>query len=197
MMFVITMMIGMMIEVTTALRCDPQELSEARALLLRLRRRDLFALVGEVLLSNQDYEGLLSSRHDGVMTSMIIRKEVYESIRSIQYPDEEDRAAAVAACCPISENDLFCEIIKMNYGKGILNPVDGPTAFYRPKARLDDDDGDDMDDDHEGDVCEGGTFESMGEQDRYWSVGVMPQGSLSILSISSRLYLWLSVRPFE
>ena len=185
-------------KVTTALRCDPQELSEARALLLRLRRRDLFALVGEVLLSNQDYEGLLSSRHDGVMTSMIIRTEVYESIRSIQYPDEEDRTAATAAaCCLISENDLFCEIIKMNYGKGILNPVDGPTAFYRPKARLDDDDGDDMDDDHEGDVCEGGTFESMGEQDRYWSVGVMPQGSLSCLSISSSLYLWQSVRPFE
>jgi hypothetical protein len=194
MMFVIMMMmeimIVVMIEVTAALRFDPQELSEARALLLRLRRRDLFALVGEVLLSNQDYEGLLSSRHDGVMTSMIIRKEVYESVRSIQYPDEEDRTAvpAAAGCCPISENDLFCEIIKMNYGKGILNPVDGPTAFYRPKKRLDGDDDDDMDDDREGDVCEGGTFESMGEQDRYWSVGVMPQGSLPCLSISWRLY---------
>ena len=75
--------------------------------------------------------------------------------------------------------------------------VVGPNEIHLAGNVLDNDDGDDMDDDHEGDVCEGGTFESMGEQDRYWSVGVMPQGSLSNLSISSRLYLWLSVRPFE
>ena len=138
-----------------------------------------------MLLSNEDYEGLLSKRHDGVMTSMIIRKEVYEYVKSI-HPDRDDGGGGGegdrAACPPISENDLFCEIIKMNYGKGILNPVDGPTAFYRPKAPLDDDDHHGGDDDHDDEVSDaagegGGAFRSMSEQDRYWSVGVMPQGS--------------------
>jgi len=161
------------------LTCSPmiytvyaQELSEARALLLRLRKRDLFAMVGEVLLSHRDYEGLLSNRHDGVMTSTIIRDEVHALIKA-SYPD-----------FLISGNDLFCEIIKMNYGKGILNPVDGPTAFYRPKASSDDD-GDDTDlvnEDHD-DVYDPaaaiGAFRSMAEQEHYWSVGVVPQGNTS------------------
>ena len=165
------------------------------------------------MLSNEDYEGLLSKRHDGVMTSMIIRKEVYEYVKSI-HPDGDDDGddgdgddgGDRAACPPISENDLFCEIIKMNYGKGSLNPVDGPTAFYRPKAPLDDDDHHGGDDDHDDEVCDaagegegGGAFRSMSEQDRYWSVGVMPQGSslhLHCLSAHGCIYS-MAIQSFD
>lgn len=33
----------------------------------------------------------------------------------------------------VKDDDVFCEIVKISYGKGAKNPVSGPTAFYEPK----------------------------------------------------------------
>ena len=161
-----------------------QELSAARALLLRLRTRDLFVLAGEVLLSHDRYEALRLSRRDSIVTNSIIRNELHALIRANHnHRSDDDRSS-----CPVEVTDLFCEVIKMNYGKGNVNPVDGPTAFYTPKRRTEDDCDDDPmhhphpeardhDDDRSDLMAAVGTFQSMDEQDRYWSVGTVPQGN--------------------
>ena len=77
----------------------------------------------------------------------------------------------------VAERDIFCEIVKVSYGKGAKNPVSGPTAFYEPKKPL-----------SQSPIvmeatAETGTQETeeewavdMREQNKHWSVGVVPQG---------------------
>ena len=36
----------------------------------------------------------------------------------------------------VKDEDVFCEIVKISYGKGAKNPVSGPTAFYEPKKEF-------------------------------------------------------------
>jgi hypothetical protein len=102
----------------------------------------------------------------------------------------------------VEESDIFCEIVKISYGKGSKNPVSGPTAFYEPKkspavaapsalaaeesavggkalAVL------------EGASAAEGEVEAlrrrqeaeMAEQNKRWSVGVVPQGRCTTVSV--------------
>lgn len=97
----------------------------------------------------------------------------------------------------MEERDIFCEIVKMSYGKGSKNPVSGPTAFYEPRKSAPSSatsaaagDGAasgcaaEATEATEGDDEVVGEAEALwrkqekelAEQNRLWSVGVVPQG---------------------
>jgi hypothetical protein len=67
-------------------------------------------------------------------------------------------------------------MVKISYGKGSMNPVSGPTAFYEPKK------GDRRPETGVQATAEGADAEleavrrEMEVQNSRWSVGVVPQG---------------------
>lgn len=76
-------------------------------MLLRLRRRQLFLFVGEILLPP-------SQAH--------VRHVAQEQLLAIMTEQGQT----------ISCSDIICNVVKMGYGKGGLNPVTDLTAFYKP-----------------------------------------------------------------
>lgn len=139
-----------------AVCCGDKELLPARAMVQRLRKRDLFAFAGEILLTPQRQAELKLTGHDATGQ---IKNEILSLVSNEKYDD------AAATGSVISSSDMFIEIVKISYGKGSKNPVSGPTAFYAPKKQQQ------QQLQHHEDVKEND------EQDRYWNVGVVPQGS--------------------
>jgi HD superfamily phosphohydrolase len=82
------------------------ELEPARQALLRLRRRDMVAFVGEILL---DPEGTVLGKSRDTIKNEIMGDS--------QFPN----------------SDLFVSIIKIGYGKGGRDPVSELTTFYSPR----------------------------------------------------------------
>lgn len=95
-----------------------QELAPARAMIHRLRTRDLFAFAGEIILSAERRTQL---QLGGGGATNTIKRQLLELLR--------ERTGSV----DVTDADVFCEIVKISYGKGSKNPVSGPTAFYEPK----------------------------------------------------------------
>ena len=185
--------------------CMFQELAPARAMIERLRKRDLFAFSGEVILSG-DRRAQLSLSGGGA-TDKIKRELValmeerssggaaastYSAHSSSAESKSTERAATPLPTPPplplpqqsVGAQDIFCEIVKISYGKGSKNPVSGPTAFYEPKKQATDCSDDGMEGMAVLTAAQQGSAErlrqeqEMREQNRCWNVGVVPQGEL-------------------
>lgn len=133
----------------------------------RLRTRDLFAFAGEVILS-ADRRAELDLAGGGA--SARIKRAMVDLLQQalLDKPDagtgNTDDAAAT-----VREEDIFCEIVKISYGKGSKNPVSGPTAFYEPKKNV-------ALPEEGGKSTSGAENPDMVKQNSLWNVGVVPQG---------------------
>ena len=136
----------------------------------RLRTRDLFAFAGEIILSAERRAQLDLT---GGGASERIKKDLVVLL-------QVSRGAAAEAhnAVEVSEKDIFCEIVKISYGKGAKNPVSGPTAFYEPKKNHTTTSGSASSADLAGLVPGPGEEDpEMVQQNLHWSVGVVPQGT--------------------
>eukprot|EP01038_Epipyxis_sp_PR26KG_P010096 gene10096-13571_t len=114
-----------------------KELKQAQLTLKRLRKRDLFSFVGEIILSPQLQLKLITSKNK-FKSNKNITKRVQEeillikhSLEMLHYDNNNDNIFNVFR--EIDDKDIFCTVVKMGYGKGNLNPVLDSTVFYRPK----------------------------------------------------------------
>lgn len=82
----------------------------ARQLLYRIRRRDLFSFVGEILLSPQE-------RHLVANRGAVVKDALLRLVQS-----RRNRANDLTTPTIASE-DVICHVVKMGYGKGGKNPV--------------------------------------------------------------------------
>jgi hypothetical protein len=149
----------------------------------RLRKRDLFAFAGEIILSGERRAELQLS--GGGATSKI-RKEMVQLLEDRRGNGADAATLSSSSAEPVCENDIFCEIVKMSYGKGNKNPVSGPTAFYEPKKQVASSSSSSSQSgggEAEGDQAETAPLAAevaevaeMAQQDRLWNVGVVPQG---------------------
>ena len=136
----------------------------------RLRTRDLFAFAGEIILSAERRAQLDLT---GGGASERIKKDLVVLLQV-----SRGTAAAAHNAVEVSEKDIFCEIVKISYGKGAKNPVSGPTAFYEPKKNhTTTTSGSASSADLAGLVPGPGEEDpEMVQQNLHWSVGVVPQG---------------------
>lgn len=83
-----------------------------------MRKRDLFTFAGEVILSKRLKDHLFSKGSNPIEQ---LRQELNElkGIDQEQFSDVQDQ-------------DIFCQIVKISYGKGNKNPISHLTAFYQP-----------------------------------------------------------------
>ena len=73
----------------------------------RLRKRDIFAHIGEILLTP-------SQKHLAKDGGVKAKADLLEIIYAQSPPGGE---------CEITEKDVICVVVKMGYGKGGKNPV--------------------------------------------------------------------------
>jgi len=129
---------------------DP-DLKSSRDMILRIRKRDLFSLSGEILLSPDSKKDLKDS--DAVLQELIAIKKNYSEIDS-----------------KVDDKDIFCTIAKLGYGAGGKDPVTKMTTFYKPIKK---DYNDDSTDDNEDDVTNNNSENVQ--------IGVLPPDSVSRL----------------
>ena len=95
------------------------DLENARCLIQRIRRRDLFTCAGETIMTPA-LRARLASVGLGYKEKDV-KKQLLELLEKKQGDDKL-----------IEEADVFCQIVKIGYGKGNINPVSTFTAFYEP-----------------------------------------------------------------
>ena len=106
---------------------DPN-LQASRNMISRIRKRDLFTLVGEILLSPSQKDHLVGGA-DAVIQQIIELKNKNVDISS-----------------KVDDKDIFCTVTKLGYGSGGHDPVTKSTTFYKPVKDSDDFDNNDNDD---------------------------------------------------
>eukprot|EP00981_Chlorochromonas_danica_P004377 scaffold875_cov183-Ochromonas_danica.AAC.4 len=130
---------------------DLEKLAPARTLIHRIRRRDLFACCGEMILSREMKVQLTSSSQvrdhpQGEDLEATIARQLLELVKEEQNNQEDHHCAKKckhddnvtqedenSLRQPIDSNDIFVQIVHMGYGKGNSNPVSQKTtAFYEP-----------------------------------------------------------------
>jgi len=132
----------------------------------RLRTRDLFAFAGEIILS-AERRAQLDLTTGGA--SERIKRDLVALLEQSRHEGQTTEE--------VSEKDIFCEIVKISYGKGAKNPVSGPTAFYEPKKSQTTASGSASSADLAALVPGPGEEDpDMVQQNLHWSVGVVPQG---------------------
>lgn len=98
-------------------------------MIYRIRKRDLFAFVGETLLPPDTLSKY--KKEKGVSSENQIKLDILKRIAAFNSKiDVESRIT-------LDENDLFCQIVKIGYGKGKANPVSQLTVFYQPNRSSD------------------------------------------------------------
>jgi hypothetical protein len=95
-------------------------LESSRKMITRIRKRDLFSFVGEVLLS-PSHKGHLGGGADGVIQQLIELKN-----RNVDISNK------------VGDMDIFCTVTKVGYGSGGNDPVTKSTIFYKPVKDSDD-----------------------------------------------------------
>jgi hypothetical protein len=110
-------------------------LEPARNTIYRLRKRDLFAFAGEIILTPEILKKLNEKQTLSSNTNLasVVKSEIMEinervinnNDGKIITQDEEEKKV-------ISSDDIFCVTVKIGYGKGKKNPVSDTTSFYRP-----------------------------------------------------------------
>lgn len=111
-------------------------------MITRIRKRDLFAIVGETILTPVLRAKLAAT---GGRPEDNIKRQLLELFVLNKKPEEEN----------IPQEDIFCQLVKIGYGKGNVNPVSSLTAFYEPNK---------------------GRNKGANTSDDAWCVGVMPEG---------------------
>jgi hypothetical protein len=158
----------------------------------RLRTRDLFAFAGEIILSAERRtqlglggggasDRIRKALVDLLQQSRLAREESKTDTPAVgskrpAYANSDDNDTTTTALQSVSECDIFCEIVKISYGKGDKNPVSGLTAFYEPKKNTPSASSFSPSDalgDSEASITED---PEMAQQNLHWSVGVVPQG---------------------
>jgi hypothetical protein len=124
--------------------CGPQELQPARNMIHRIRRRDLFTFAGETIITPVLRAKLVESGGYG-------ERNIKKSILDLM----ETKSSELQ----LPESDFFCQIVKIGYGKGNINPVSTFTAFYEPNKS----------DDSSFDI-------TIDNNQNGWRVGVVPEG---------------------
>ena len=169
----------------------------------RLRTRDLFAFAGEIILSAERRTQLGLG---GGGASDRIRKALVDLLQQSRLAQEESKTdipavgskrpasagsidtTATTALLSVSECDIFCEIVKISYGKGDKNPVSGLTAFYEPKKNASSASFSSLE--AVGDSETSATEDpEMAQQNLHWSVGVVPQGKRCRFNVFTPLVL--------
>eukprot|EP00428_Durinskia_dybowskii_P086143 CAMPEP_0170418732 /NCGR_PEP_ID=MMETSP0117_2-20130122/34422_1 /TAXON_ID=400756 /ORGANISM="Durinskia baltica, Strain CSIRO CS-38" /LENGTH=601 /DNA_ID=CAMNT_0010677035 /DNA_START=92 /DNA_END=1897 /DNA_ORIENTATION=+ len=178
------------------------ELAPARAMIQRLRVRDLFAFSGEIILSAERRTQLLQGGTAQIKREMLELLRAHEAQASLDCKGSPVPVASVPAGAGakmevevVKDEDVFCEIVKISYGKGAKNPVSGPTAFYEPKKEFSEPgpaptasarESNNTDSysctDSVDDELRRRQEEEIQEQNKHWSVGVIPQDSVSRLT---------------
>lgn len=123
-----------------------RELQPARDMIHRIRRRDLFGFAGETILTSEMMRKILhTTGQANEKLEDIVKRQLWQMIG-------DDVLQHTAA---IEENDLFCYVIKMGYGKGNKNPLTSSTAFYQPDKSQ---------------------ARNQGNADTVWILGSLPEG---------------------
>ena len=134
----------------------------------RLRKRDLFCFVGEVILSPQQREELLRRGKAAGGSGDIgeqARMEMLDIHSKInQGKEEEDGSSSLSSALELPEEDLFCVPVKIGYGKGAVNPVSDSTTFFKPRK-------------HPVNISTSQSIISAAGED--YHVGILPQGGAS------------------
>lgn len=114
----------------------------------RIRKRDLFAFAGETIITPTLRARLVESGGYG-------EQNIKKSLLDLMETKSDD--------LQLPPSDFFCQIVKIGYGKGNINPVSTFTAFYEPNKSEDEDSSLQITENN----CnvEGG-----------WRVGVVPEG---------------------
>ena len=81
-------------------------MAPCRALIERIRRRDLFPFIGELLLSPQQLVHPYSCKKADIKQELLDIKETYFA-----------KAIVESESVNIDDNDIFVCIVKMGYGK--------------------------------------------------------------------------------
>lgn len=138
----------------------------------RLRKRDLFCFVGEVILSPQQREELLRRGKAAGGSGDIgeqARREMLDIHSKINQgredkEEEEDGSSSLSSALELPEEDLFCVPVKIGYGKGAVNPVSDSTTFFKPRK-------------HPVNISTSQSIISAAGED--YHVGILPQGGAS------------------
>lgn len=116
----------------------------------RIRKRDLFPYAGETIITPKQISELLGSDKNHLEDS--IKRQLITIIRQHQQQNQHVGDDVVV----VEEEDIFCQIVQIGYGKGNLNPVSHLTTFYAPNKEF-------------------RGLESNTNQE--WRVGVIPEGN--------------------
>lgn len=114
----------------------------------RIRKRDLFPYAGETIITPKQISELLGSDKNHLEDS--IKRQLITIIRQHQQNQTDGDNDVI-----VEEEDIFCQIVQIGYGKGNLNPVSHLTTFYAPNKEF-------------------RGLESNTNQE--WRVGVIPEG---------------------
>lgn len=172
----------------------------------RIRTRDLFAFSGEIILSAERRAQLhlggfgatekIKSELVALLPQHLHRAGASPAVAESKLGDHNSSAVDETICA----KDIFCEIVKMSYGKGAKNPVSGPTAFYEPKKTTSAQNSADSSAREDEEVHAGAEADperrlqdkEMREQNLHWSVGVVPQGMhlSSVLPVTCCVFVY-------
>jgi hypothetical protein len=90
----------------------------------RLRKRDLFAFAGEVILQPQVLAEMVQRRQQKADSTL--REDIGELAKR--------EMLSLSNHSELNEADLFCVPVKIGYGKGQAgHPVSDCTTFYQPR----------------------------------------------------------------
>lgn len=137
-------------------------LKPAQDIISRLRKRDLFAFVGETILTSVIITALLRKSRVSVSSSaaQMIKSQLWQMLQQQQQSTTTQG---------VEESDVFCTVVKLGYGRGNRNPIIDTTAFFCP-----DKDANNADDDE---VVEG-NGKRRGERELRWKLGSLPAGTV-------------------
>lgn len=143
-------------------------LQPARAMIHRIRRRDLFGYAGETILTSDMMRRILShaekkaQNHQKEKMNVLVKRQLWEMLQEAIAIKSQQSEGSPTDLPELSEEDLFCSVVKVGYGRGNQNPLTNSTAFYRPNksASLSSTGGD-------------------GQDNIEWQLGALPQGKNS------------------
>jgi HD superfamily phosphohydrolase len=111
-----------------------EELKPSRDLILRIRKRDLFICVAEMLLTPDQYNRVIGgNKRLQSDIEEINNKRIQECLEKEKCNSKKnDRLENKFLEKECIQTDIFCTIVKLGFGKGGKDPVTEMTTFYKP-----------------------------------------------------------------
>jgi hypothetical protein len=125
-------------------------------MIYRIRTRNLFCFCGETIVAPSQIREILGSKNHA---EILIKKQLLDFV-SLNHS-----AGGETSNNNLTEDDIFCQIVQIGYGKGSKNPVSSCTTFYAPNKNY-----------SEGDMADKDELSISNEK---WKVGVIPEGAIS------------------